>query len=593
MNLIRNSIILLFMCVYAIGSAQNTNQVKKRGPADEYSRSSMSYLLLDFENEKYASYLRTAINNTSVPSKFDKNDLSKKYIKAPYSHGPTSASTSSNAKKIRNALVAENYGVDIIKYWWGIKEDGTYSTSLIQKRGYYNATDADVNKVDATKVGRAKLGDAGLKLLGNSYVLVLDYQDVKTMKDIYDAQDKAARAKAKKDSTVFVPVKRTQNGFKGKCTAYLFQLNYSDTVQGYFDDAFIDEKSIDIAKLNKVFNHVYTPLKLITTQVENVKGIQMNPGETLAPARQKSKDQLAVVLVNDGIKSSLSKIEKRVAAFRVKAPVTNVSPIRAKIGTKESVTHERRFYVWEYFENTSGNVVGKRKGVIRARKVKNNKGDELGLTQESVFYQIGGGKITEGMTLQERKDAGFGIGGGYGSIGGIVRLDANVGQLLNAPVRQLKLYGELIFNSNEYSNVTTVAGSTMNETDDYTEFKYAVGILKEYPIGRGNSRLGWKMAYTGETITWAKDETHINYDEDRSGEQLSASGFAWGLQYGINLFSHSVHLIGSLNGHHYGKPTYKSGIEGVEDLELEEGYSDIFDGKKSAISFDLSLRISF
>jgi len=583
------------MCVYTFSLAQNTGQVKKRGPADDYSRSSMSYLLLDFENEKYASYLRKAINNTSVPSKFDKNDLSKKYIKAPYSHGPTSASTSNNAKKIRRALVAENYAVDVIKYWWEVKDDGSYSTSLIQKRGYYNATDDDVNKVDATKVGRARLGDAGLKLLGNSYVLVLDYQNIKTMKDIYDAKDKAARAKAKKDSTEFIPVKRTQNGFKGKCTAYLFQMNYSDTVQGYFDEAFIDDKKIDIDKLNKVFNSVYTPLKLVTTQVEKVSGVQMNPGETLAPARQKSKDQLAVVLVNDGIRSSLSKIEKRIAAFRVKAPVTNISPIRAKIGTKESVTHERRFYVWEYFESNKGNIQGKRKGVIRARRVKNNKSDELGLTQESEFYQIGGGTIREGMTLQERKDAGFGIGGGYGSIGGIVRVDANVGQLLNIPSRQLKLYGELIFNNKEYSNVqiALVPGSTMRAEEKYNEFKFAVGILKEYPIGRGNSRIGWKMGYTGETITWPDEENPDPNDPERSGEQLSATGFAWGLQYGINLFSHSVHLIGSLNGHHYGKPTYKSGIEDAEDSPLDDSYSDIFDGKKSSISFDLSLRISF
>ncbi len=596
MNLFRNTIVLFLMCIYSFSFAQNTDQVKKRGPSDEYSRSSMSYLLLDFENEKYASYLRNAINSTRMPSKFDNNNLSKKYIKAPFPR-----QSSGKSEKIRRGLVAENYAVDIVKYWWKIKDDGSYSTDLIQKRGYYNATDDDVETVDATKVGRAKLGDAGLKLLGNSYVLILDYENIKTMQDIYDAQDRKNRERAKKDTSyTFVPVKRTHNGFKGKLTSYLYKLNYSDTVQGYFDETFIDEKKLDVNKLNDIFTHVYSPFKLVTTEAVDVDGTQLNPGEPLAPARQRTKDELAVKMVNDGISKSLAKIEKRIAAFRVKAPVTNVRPIRAKIGTKESVTHERRFFVWEYVENNKGNVVGRKKGVIRAWKVKNNIKDELGQTQESVFYQIGGGTIREGMTLQERKDLGFGIGGGYGSAGGVVRADINVGQFANMPVRQLKLYGELIFDTKEYSGVKTdilpsdaTVTTTLKEKDDFTELKFAVGLLKEYPIGRGNTRWGWKIGYTGETITWPKEENPAPGDPERSGEQLSAGGFAWGLEFGINLLSHQVHLLGSLNGHHYGKPKYKSGIEGEDDVQLEKGYADIFDGKKNPISFDLSLRISF
>jgi hypothetical protein len=594
MNLFRNSIVLLLACINSLSFAQNTNQVNKRGPADEYSRSSMSYLLLDFENERYASYLRNAINTTRMPSKFDNNNLSKKYVSAPYSRQSTNKS-----EKIRRKLIAEKYAIDVVKYWWQVKDDGSYSTDLLQKRGYYNATDDDVQEADATKVGRARLGDTGLKLMSNSYVLVLDYNNVTTMKDIYDEKDRKNREKAKKDTSyTFVPVERTHNGFKGKMTAYLYQLNYSDTVQGYFDETFIDEKKLDVNKLDGIFNNVYSPFKLVTTESVSVNGTQLNPGQPLAPSRQKSKDELAVVLVNDGIKSSLARIEKRIAAFRVKAPVTNIRPIRAKIGTKESVTHERRFFVWEYIENKKGNVVAKRKGVIRAWKVKNNRNDELGRTQESSFYQIGGGTIREGMTLQERKDAGFGIGGGYGSAGGIVRADINAGQWANMPVRQLKLYGEVIFGSKEYSGVKTdlfpsEVTPTIKEKDDFSEIKYAIGILKEYPIGRGNSRWGWKMGWTGETITWTEDKDHPNYNEDRSGEQLSAQGFAWGLQFGINLFSHQAHLIGSVNGHHYGNPKYKSGIEGEDEITLDEGYGKLFDGKKNPISFDLSLRISF
>jgi len=583
MNLLKNSIFLLFVLVYTIGTAQNTDQVSKRGPADSYARSSISYLLLDFENEPYADYLRRAITTTSVPSKFDNNNLSKKIMKAPYFHSNT---TTGKAEKIRRALIAENYAIDVVKYWWKIKDDGSYSTSLIQSRGEYNATDDAVETADASKVGRAKIGDSGLKLIGNSYVMVLDYEGIKTMQEIYDAQDAAAREAAKKNKTEFKPVKRVKNGFTGKVTSFLFKINYTDTVQGYFDYSFVDEKTIDLEKLNQIFDKVYSPFKYVTSENEPVDGTQPNPGEFLAPTVQKSKDQLMVKLVNDGIQKSIEKIEKRIEAFRVKTPVTNLDPIRAKIGTKEGLTHERRYFVWQYVENGSGNIVARKKGVIRAQKVVNNKLDELGNTRESSFYQVGGGKITEGMTLQERKDFGIGVAGGFGTFGGIIHLDLNAGQWANVPVKQLKLYGDIIFGSSAYTNAVPVTNSTMLADATYTETKFAIGILKEYPFAR-NFRFGWAAGYTGETVTWT-DETN----SDRSGEQLSAAGFNWGLKFGMNLFSPSVHLLASLNGYHYGTVTYKSGVDGEEDVELEQKMTDIFPDKAS-VGFDLSLRINF
>lgn len=574
-----------------MGSAQNTDQVKKKGPADSYARSSMSYLLLDFENEPYADYLRRAINTTSVPSKFDNNNLSKKIIKAPYFHSNT---TTGKAEKIRRALIAENYAIDVIKYWWNIKDDGSYSPSLIQKRGMYNASDFDVEKVDATTVGRAKLGDAGLNLIGNSYVLVLDYESIKTMKEIYDAQDAAARETAKKNKTEFVPVKRVKNGFTGKVTTYLFKMNYSDTVQGYFDYAFVDDKTIDLQKLNQVFDKVYTPLKLITTESDPVDGTQANPGEFLAPTVQKSKDQLMVKLVNDGIQKSINSIENRIEAFRVKTPVTNVDPIRAKIGTKESLTHERRYFVWQYTEKNDGNVIAKKKGVIRAKKVVNNKQDELGNTRESSFYQIGGGKITEGMTLQERKDLGIGVSAGYGGAGLMLRGDINAGQWVNAPIRQFKLYIEGGIGSKEYDNV--VIPTTINPTflgdEKFHLGKLSIGILKEYPFARGNFHFGWFVGWTGETVTWDENESNPNYNADRSDEKLTASGVNWGAKLGMNLFTPSAQLAVTFNNHNYGKVTYAAGLEGVEDVELDEKWSDIFPDR-SAFTVDLSLRINF
>jgi hypothetical protein len=576
-------LLLFFSFIQILMFGQDPNQVKKKGPANEYARSSISYLLLDFENEKYSQMLSRAINTTTVPSKFDNNELAIKTLKAPYYHTANTGLVASRGEEIRKALVSSNYALEVVKYWWKIKDDGSYSTSLIEKRGEYNATDEVVSTIDATKVGRSRLGDLGLKLIGNSYVMVLDFDEVKSMDEIYDAQDAAARAIAEKAKTKFVPVKRISNGFKGKIIAYLYKINYTDTVQGYFDYSFIDDKKIDINKLNKIFDEVNSPLILTSNEVTSIEALQSNPGEFLAPTVQQSPDQMMVKLVNTGILKSLDKIETRLEAFRVKTPVTNVGPIRAKIGKKESLKHERRYFVWEYIGDANNNISAKKKGVIRARKVVDNREDEVGITQESSFYQIGGGKITEGMTLQEAKDFGIGVSAGFGSSGFVLRGDINIGQWADLPIRQLKLYAEFISGSKEYTDAVEPADVLSFPDDDiFSQTKFAIGILKERPFAR-NFMFGWQIGYTGETITWKS--TNEN-------QQFSSGGLNWGLRLGANLFSPSFQLIGSLNGHHYGEITYTSGVEGAEDLPLGINGVDIFP-TKTPISFDLSIRLTF
>ncbi len=584
MTTIRNLLLLLIVLSNFSSFAQNTDQVKKKGPADSYARSSISYLLLDFSNEKYASMLKDAINNTTMPSKFDNNDLKKKVIPAPYYHSENIGLIKQNTESVRKALVSENYAIDVVKYWWKIRSDGSYSTDLIKERGEYNATDDDFDKAMATKVGRAKIGDQGLKLIGNSYVLVLDYNNIQSMDEIYDAQDKAARATAEKNKTEFKPVKRIKNGFIGKITSYLFKMNYPDTVQGYFDESFIDEKKIDLGKLNNIFSQVYSPLTLITTESQSVEGTQPNPGEFLAPKVQKSREELMAVLVNNGVTKSLNLIETRIEAFRVKTPVTNVNPIRAKIGRKESLTHERRYFVWEYVSNASDNVVARKKGVIRAGKVIDNRQDELGNTRESSFYQIGGGKITEGMTLQEAKDMGIGLGAGIGSDGFVMRLDINIGQWIDMPLKQWKLYGDLGISKKELEWELFPAASTTFPTGpaDFSSTKFSVGLLKDIPFMH-NFHLGAYLGYGFETLTW---------DDAEDKESLNASGLQFGAKIGMNLFSPSFQVIGTINGYGFGNVQYTPAGENPESEDLGVKWADMFPDKQS-VSFNLSLRLNF
>jgi len=572
--------VILIAHISTLGFAQNTDQVKKRGVADEYSRNSISYVLLDFQDNRYSYYLKKAIYKVSVPSKFDYNDIKEKVYKAPYFHVET-PNIKDNIKAVQNCLIAEKYAQKVIKFWWKIDDEGNYSTELIQKRGFYNATDWDVEKADAEKRGRSILADAGEKLIAKSYILVLDFHDIKTMKEIYDAQDKKAKKLAKNLGKEFVPVKRKKNGFKGKLTAYLFKLNYSDTVHGYFMDAFIDEQKIDLQKLDDIFQEVYSPIKFITMKEVTAEGTQYNPGQPLAPARQKTKQQLIDMMVDDGINKVLGYLEKKYEKFRVKTPLVSTNPLQAKIGRKEGLTHERRYFVWEYVVNRKGDVVARKRGEVRASKVVDNRNDELGNTQKSIFYQIGGKKLREGMILQERKDAGIGLSGGLSFIGGeFVHADINIGQSLDMAIKQFKLYGDIFFRSQDYIAEYPVGTMPFTE-ENYSFTSFSIGIQKEYPFAR-NYHFGWFIGWTGESVSW----TDMN-DE----EALTAGGINLGAQIGANLFLPSIQILLRFNNHSYGSLSYRADDD-TDPVDTGIKMGDMFPNR-SFFGADLSLRINF
>ncbi|RLD83447.1 MAG: hypothetical protein DRJ10_03480, partial [Bacteroidetes bacterium] len=354
-----------------------------------------------------------------------------------------------------------------------------------------------------------------------------------------------------------------------------------------------------------IYNDVHTSVEYVIARKVKVNATVSKSREIKKNLVKKTKAQLAKDFVNEGIVKELNNWERKIEGFCVKTPVTNAHPISAKIGKKEGLTRERRYFVWQYIENRSGKVLAKKKGVVRASKVADNREDKLGQTQTSNFYQVGGSKIRNGMILQERKDLGMGITGGYSSMGGgYFGVDLNAGQWFKLPIRQLKLYAEWVWSSPEYQNITPVEGltatSTMPESGIYDEAKMSFGVLKEFPFAR-NFHVGAYAGFTFETVTWA-DKTDDGIERD--GEGLSSGGLHWAIKIGMNLFSHNIQLSGSFGGYHYGEVGYSSGImitefDGNIEKEVEEEYillgknwTDIFPGKET-FCFNVTLRITF
>jgi hypothetical protein len=111
-----------------------------------------------------------------------------------------------------------------------------------------------------------------------------------------------------------------------------------------------------------------------------------------------------------------SELAKKFDEFRVKAPISDVKPLRSKIGKKESIFTDQRFFVVENALNKKGESIQQRIAVTRVgMKISNNKGIANGETQPSTFYQTAGKKIEPGMLMVQKDDLGFSVYAGYTS----------------------------------------------------------------------------------------------------------------------------------------------------------------------------------
>ena len=545
---------------------------------EQYNRSALTYMLLD-KGGNYSADLKQAIEKVNIPGKFDDNNLSTRFFKS-----------SESSKTIQNTIINNHYSNDIVAKWFARKDDGTLDMTVVHKRGQYNATDQDALKAQASKLGMAKLKDAGQQLVNNSYIMVLSYKDIITMKEYYDRKDKRRRAIANKTKKKFNPVKRIKNGFKGKVTAYLYKIDFNDSVYGIlYDQLWIYDDDDAATKQNKkeLFDNNKFPLKFVMKVIGTADGSQFNKGQILAPKVQKTRDELFQQLISTGGDNAIFMIERKYEPFRVKVPVFTAKPIGAKVGLKEGLKFDQRYFVLEYRMNDKNEMITKRRAVVRSKKIIDNRKMATGhSTETSKFYQVAGHRVDEGMLMQQRNDYGIGLSLGYasGEIGGVTgKLEYNVSTLLwsftgkKIAIKQLKVFGEFGSQTKEYNTPLFIGDQDVSFT------RYHVGISKGYYFAR-NFSLTFFGAYGMENAS--------NDDFSVSGEDtdLSTVYLNFGASIAANL-TYNIQLFGTLNTYSVGDILDDDGntltLSGNDAI-----YTDIFQNREGS-SFNVGLRLEF
>ncbi|MBO7477051.1 MAG: hypothetical protein J6U04_03865 [Salinivirgaceae bacterium] len=541
--------------------------------ATEYNRNSLTIMMV--EGGKYGTELKEAISHIVVPEKFDDNMLDQRLLLP-----------SDNSDNLRQQLEIMRAANRILAKWFSRSDDGKFNMSVIHERGLYNATDADVVAASASKRGLSKLQDAGEKLISHSYVMVMAFGKIKTMDEIYDEQDAARRKAAKASGKEFVPVSRTKNGYKGEVAGFLFRLSdVPQAMDNFYSNMWIfdDDSPATIAAKRQMFDTTTFKMSFVTSVVSNCEATQSNLGT------QMTKAQLFDVLMNNSVRGLVYGFENKVDEWKVRTALYSTFPLRAKIGTKENLAVEDRYFVYEFRMNKNNEVYADRRGVVRAKKVVNNShvaegsgSDDLKNTT-SKFYQIAGHKLEPGMFLEQSNDMGLGVtvGGAAGSLGGAyISIEGLAGQYLG--ITQLKVFlgGHIGFNSYE-----------LDYSSDNTSVLFyggELGISKGYFIMRNVSVSG----QAGMALEWG-DILDSKVKEKYYNDCLVQGLFGFvGAQLAVNI-KYNAQIVGGLNYYaEIGNATLTKDTESDESKDLGVGYSKVFDGRAGA-NINVGLRIQF
>lgn len=171
------SLFLLIIAFLWIPCAKSQDVESTKKIPSTYDRSSITLINMQFPNEAHASEVQGKVDKISFSDKYYNNNLDQLTFSVSFSR---SANLSDAIKQYLNE---QQIGRQIISKWFARQTDGAMSMDLIFDRGMFNATDAAYIKAQSTKLGNAVLQDYGNRLIGRSYVLVLDYQSVQNMKE--------------------------------------------------------------------------------------------------------------------------------------------------------------------------------------------------------------------------------------------------------------------------------------------------------------------------------------------------------------------------------------------------------------------------
>ncbi len=498
-----------------------------------YFRSSLTYLFIDNNlPDQYREQARSAWQsiNTQVSDRYDYNRLDRRFV--------TVADTRTDSA-IASALMSEKVTNELVAYWWSRDENGNFDIETVAARGEKGATDAQVSQATSSIRGLEAVKDQGEALIDRSTIVLFEVNGIKTYQEIYDAQDQSRRNTAKKLGTDFEPVERKYRGYEARVTVRLFQLKFAgEAAAEFYSNFWVDESTSeeDRAARMAAFDEYAFPVRHIRTISKKIKSREDRNrkdrnGKPIPPT---SMDVLFSRLINTSHNQAGGVL--RATVGKITTSLFSVKPLTAKIGTKEDLMVDTRYFVYEYRLKANGDTAKMRKGVIRAKTVTNNRGIASGDTKPSEFYEITGLGLQPGMLLEEHDDNGAFISL-YSGIGGNVRGFGIRGDLMISKFSETMKPGWFI---SAYFSGQSSEEFTTDDSKELSFGSFGGGVRKDiYLLSFVRAGAGLEVGSTSITDPDIPDE---------DDEGLDNVGSAWfitpNLELGIHVW-HNIQIVGA------------------------------------------------
>lgn len=501
---------VLLIDLMIISSALFSTKTKAQEKiSDDYDRSSISIVYVsrgDIYDSQIKEYIRKYFMNTNWETKFDINVIPTTEIKTKAQRDVEISPSTISGKPIFKGI-----GKEILSYWFNRQNNGMMSNKITDKRARYNVTDQDYFNAKVTSVGLSALSADGYDLVKNSFLILLDYSDIKRMVDENDSK---------------------KISWSSDANIHVYKLDYTEAVFNNIVNSWIYEDDSESAKKEKieVWNNMNVNMNYVTSVKASSSAFEEKYG-----GLEKS--------VIDAYQKGINMLENKISVWNVASAITDTKPLRAKIGKKEGLKNKSRYRAYIYTEDENGNVKPVAKGYVRATKIAQNNTNAEGRTPKSEFYQISGYKIEEGATLKQSNDIGMGLSVSYRE-GAFKGYYLGIDQLINIKTNGISQYAILNMGYDFYTekklnehNIEITEGSGISFFN--VSLGYGVGVR---PILRHLEFVPYVLIGIDNIHANQKDDSN---DKETFNKKIALTGAA-GLKVNINLF-YPLLLTGSVD----------------------------------------------
>lgn len=396
----------------------------------EYKRSSLHMLLIESPSFPSKEAVMNSWNNYPFPDKYNNHTVSTKNMN-PANYKITSEDRKAYglkektvagqvAGKIVDPQTIKEMQIKIDKHikktdlakqlvakWFNRNPEGNFDMNLIQKRGFYDASELDVQKAKGQARGVSALGDAGEKLINNTFVIFSKLKFVKN-EPIAKAAKIAAMEKASEiknpiakksaEKAAEKAYEKAKKGYSIWTGSWLYKLEWNDsTASVFYNNLWSNKEAFENSDLFELkFVGKVNSASLVTFSLKE----------------NRTKEELIDIATVRNIDNTLAKLQKEYEVFKPKVPVISTDPVKAKIGMKEGIEEGDKFEVLEIIYDSKKGVTKYDKACkVKVDKVwdnrynaatekSNKKTDKNGL-DATIFKR--GRRAERGMLLRQIK----------------------------------------------------------------------------------------------------------------------------------------------------------------------------------------------